>query len=94
MNKRQPDDLKLFAMKLDQVPYSSIVGQSMTISHPEHGVVAQLAIMVPQGRMDYRTVAMAVADALTRGHVSKDGVTLVLPANFASTSAKLESPQP
>jgi FlaG/FlaF family flagellin (archaellin) len=80
--KTKPE--KLYAMTLAKVPYSSIVGQSMTISHPKFGVVAQLAIMVPQTRMDYRTVADAVADALIRGHVSKDGVTLVLPADFVS----------
>jgi hypothetical protein len=84
MSKGKPPKLRLFSMKLERVPYSSVVGQSLTITHPDHGVVAQLAIMVPQSGMDYRTVAEAVADALAAGHVSKDGVTLVLPVDFAN----------
>jgi hypothetical protein len=78
---------KLYSMKLNKTPYSSVVGQSMTIVHPTLGVVAQIAIMVPQPSLDYRSVAEAVADALMSGHVSKDGVTLVLPDGFKAGAA-------
>lgn len=79
---------KIFTdLTLKVTPYSSIVGQSLTIHHPKHGVVAQLSIRVPQTGMDYRTVAQAVASALMDGHVSKNGVTLVLPDDFAGDAA-------
>lgn len=78
---------KIFTgLKLTRNGYSSIVGQGLSIVHPKLGVVAQLTILVPQPGMDYRTVSDAVANALMGGHVSKDGVTLVLPDDFAGAA--------
>jgi len=73
---------RLFAMQLNVVPYSSVVGQSLTITHGKLGTVAQLIISVPQPHLDYKTIALAVVDALKRGHVSDNGVTLILPENI------------
>ena len=73
---------KLYSMELKPVPHSSIVGRSMMISTPGIGVVAQLMISVPQPHLDYKTVADALVKALMNGHVSGDGVTLVLPDTF------------
>ena len=74
---------KLYAMKIDQVPHSSVVGSSLKIVDPNMGIVAILAILVPQPHLDYQTVADAVAKAVLNGHVSERGVTLVLPDDIA-----------
>lgn len=73
---------KIHLMQIDQVPHSSVVGTSLKIVAKDVGVVAMLAIMVPQPHLDYRTVADAVAKAILNGHVSSKGVTLVLPEDF------------
>lgn len=75
---------QLFQMKLEKVPYSSVVGQSLTISAPGVGVVAQLSIRVPQPHLDYKTVAEAVAKALMVHGTSHGDITLVLPPDFAA----------
>ena len=72
----------IFVMQVERVPFSSVVGQSLTITHPDFGVVAQLSVRVPQPHLDYRTVAEAVATALTNSGVVKSKVTLVLPEDF------------
>ncbi len=79
---------KLHQMKIDQVPHSSVVGTSLKIVAKDVGVVAMLAIMVPQPHLDYQTVADAVAKAILNGHVSGSGVTLVLPDDFIPNARK------
>lgn len=82
---------KLFQMKLEKVPYSSVVGQSLTIVADGIGVVAMLSIRVPQPNLDYETVAKAVAKALTTHGTKQGNITLVLPEDFANKSAKAHS---
>lgn len=80
---------KLYQMKVERVPYSSVVGQSLLIVADGVGVVAQLAIMVPQPHLDYKTVAEAVAKALTTHGAEQGNIDLVLPGDFkeAATAA-------
>lgn len=73
---------KLFPATMSSVPFSSVVGKSLTIQIDGVGVVAQLAIMVPQPHLDYRTVAEAVASALMQHGCEQGKVTLVLPETF------------
>ena len=79
---------KVHLMKIDQVPHSSVVGGSLNVVDPKLGVVAILAIMVPQPNLDYRTVADAVAAAILNGRASHRGITLVLPENFGQTNSR------
>lgn len=72
----------LYPMTIEKVPHSSVVGTSLKIVSKKHGVVAILAIMVPQPNLDYRTIADATASAILDGHVSARGCTLVLPTNI------------
>lgn len=76
---------KIYSMKLQRVPFSSVVGQSVMVIDPKLGCVAMLNIMVPQPGLDYRTVADSVTDALFNGHMSDRGVTLVLPDDIGQT---------
>lgn len=50
--------------KARKVPYSSIVGQSVTIHDETGAVVAQVAIMVPLPGTDRMKVATDIADAI------------------------------
>ena len=79
---------KLYSMKIDRVPYSSVVGSSLKIVADGVGVVALLMISVPQPHLDYKTVADAVTKAILNGHVSGNSVTLVLPEDFKEAAAK------
>lgn len=83
---------KLFPAKFQKVAYSNIVGQSLTVEMDGIGCVAVVHIMVPQTRLDYRTVAESVADALTR-HLDRGAATLVLPEDFMK-AAPLPLPTP
>jgi len=73
---------KLFSATMSSVPFSSVVGKSLTIQIEGVGVVAQLAIMVPQPHLDRRIVAEAVASALMRHGCEQGKITLVLPETF------------
>lgn len=53
--------MKLTAKK---VPFSSIVGQSVTLHDASGKVVCQLAILNPQGDGDYKQKAEQYADLL------------------------------
>lgn len=77
---------KLYSGEVSAVPYSSVVGRSLTISIPGVGVTAMLIISVPQPHLDYKTVADAVCDALTTYGTSKGEVTLVLPHDFVEAA--------
>ena len=77
---------KLYSMKIDKVPHSSVVGSSLKIVDQKLGVVAIMAILVPQPSLDYKTVADAVIKAVLAGHVSQRGVTLVLPDDLSVKS--------
>lgn len=73
---------KLFSATISKVPFSSVVGGSLLIQIDGVGVVAQLAIMVPQPHLDYRLVADAVANALTTHGCEQGKLSLVLPETF------------
>ena len=73
---------KLYTMKLNKVPHSSIVGSSLTITCEGVGVVAMLIISVPQPHLDYKIVAEAVAKALMTSGILDGTIDLVLPDNF------------
>lgn len=75
---------KLFQMKVEKTPYSSVVGQSLMIVADGVGVVAMLSVSVPQPHLDYETVAKAVAKALTTHGTKQGNITLVLPDDFAN----------
>lgn len=77
----------LFSATISKVPFSSIVGQSLLIQVDGVGVVAQLAIMVPQPHLDYRLVAEAVAKALTTHGCEQGKLSLVLPGTFKDDAA-------
>jgi hypothetical protein len=53
-------------LKIEKVPYSSVVGQSVTLISKEKGVAAILMISIPQPSLDYALYAKAIADALER----------------------------
>lgn len=44
-------------LKARAVPYSSIVGSSVTFTNESGAVVVQIAVMVPNPRYDYRGTA-------------------------------------
>lgn len=73
-------DQKLFSAKLHAVPFSSVVGSSLTLQIDGLGCVAMLMISVPQVHFDYQQVSEAVAEAIIRQ--TKGVVTLVLPEEF------------
>lgn len=73
---------KLYMMKLNKVPHSSVVGSSLTITCEGVGVVAMLIISVPQPHLDYKTVAEAVAKALMTHGTEHGNITLALPGDF------------
>ncbi len=73
---------RLYSATISAVPFSSVVGRSLTIQMEGVGVVAQLAIMVPQPHLDYRLVGDAVAKALTTHGCENGRITLVLPDTF------------
>jgi hypothetical protein len=79
---------KLFQMKISAVPYSSVVGSGLMVVADGVGVVAQLAIMVPQPHLDYKMVAEAVSKALLSHGTSKGNITLVLPETFVDDAQK------
>lgn len=78
---------RLYSATISAVPFSSVVGRSFTIQMAGVGVVAQLAIMVPQPHLDYRLVAEAVAKALTTHGCENGRITLVLPDTFKEDAA-------
>ena len=78
---------RLYSATISAVPFSSVVGRSLTIEIEGIGVVAQLAIMVPQPHLDYRLVGNAVAKALTTHGCENGRITLVLPDAFKADAA-------
>ena len=73
---------RLYQMKLERVPHSSVVGSSLTIIDDKLGIVAILMISVPQPHLDYKTVSEAVAKALVTHGTERGNITLVLPDDF------------
>ena len=63
-------EIKLTAQK---VPFSSIVGQVVTLHDPSGAVVCQLGIHGVRMDLDYRETAEAVADALCDAFNYDDG---------------------
>lgn len=51
------------ARKVSITPYSSVVGTSIQVSD-ERGVVAIIMISVPQPRLDYREIALPLAQEI------------------------------
>lgn len=75
---------RLVQMKLSKVPYSSVVGSSLTITADGIGVVAMLMISVPQPHLGYKLISEAVAKALLTHGTERGNITLVLPNDFPS----------
>jgi DNA-binding IclR family transcriptional regulator len=46
-------------------PYSSVVGQSVQVID-ERGVVALISIMVPQPHLDYKEIAVPLAEEIVK----------------------------